>query len=77
MPSGGDAPRSAYLALESEGVVQVSMNLTNFHETPIARVVETIRREAERYGVGIHHSELVGLIPQEALVVILQPIQPF
>ena len=43
------------------------MNLTNFHETPIARVVEFIRREAERYGVGIHHSELVGLIPQEAL----------
>jgi glutamate formiminotransferase len=31
-------------------------------------VVETIRREAARYGVGIHHSELVGLIPQEALV---------
>jgi len=51
-----------------EGRAQVSMNLTNFHETPIARVVETIRREAQRYGVGIHHSELVGLIPQEALV---------
>ncbi len=50
-----------------EGLAQVSMNLTNFHKTPIARVVETIRREAERYGVGIHHSELVGLIPQEAL----------
>jgi glutamate formiminotransferase/formiminotetrahydrofolate cyclodeaminase len=44
------------------------MNLTNFRETPVARVVELIRREAERYGVGIHHSELVGLIPQEALV---------
>ena len=34
----------------------------------VARVVETIRREAQRYGVGIRHSELVGLIPQEALV---------
>ncbi len=44
------------------------MNLTNFRETPIARVVETIRREAQRYGVAIHHSELVGLIPQESLV---------
>jgi glutamate formiminotransferase/formiminotetrahydrofolate cyclodeaminase len=44
------------------------MNLTNFRETPVARVVEFVRREAERYGVGIHHSELVGLIPQEALV---------
>ena len=56
------------LGLLVEGRAQVSMNLTNFHETPLARVVETIRREAQRYGTGIHHSELVGLIPQEALV---------
>lgn len=56
------------LGLLVEGRAQVSMNLTNFRETPIARVVEFIRREAERYGAGIHHSELVGLIPQEALV---------
>ena len=51
-----------------EGQAQVSMNLTDYKQTPIARVVEAIRREAARYGVGIHHSELVGLIPQEALV---------
>ena len=51
-----------------EGRAQVSMNLTNFRQTPVYRVVELIRREAERYGVGIHHSELVGLIPQEALI---------
>lgn len=51
-----------------EGRAQVSMNLTNYRHTPIARVVEFVRREAVRYGVGIHHSELVGLIPQEALV---------
>lgn len=50
-----------------EGRAQVSMNMTNYRQTPLARVVELIRREAERYGVGIHHSELVGLIPQEAL----------
>lgn len=50
-----------------DGMAQVSMNLTNFHKTPIARVVETVRREAARYGVMIHHSELVGMIPQEAL----------
>jgi glutamate formiminotransferase/formiminotetrahydrofolate cyclodeaminase len=55
------------LGMLVEGRAQVSMNLTNFRETPIARVVETIRREAQRYGVAIHHSELVGLIPQEAL----------
>ncbi len=51
-----------------EGRAQVSMNLTNFRQSPIGRVVELIRREARRYGVGIHHSELVGLIPQEAML---------
>lgn len=56
------------LGLLVDGRAQVSMNLTNFRETPLARVVEFVRREAERYGVAIHHSELVGLIPQEALV---------
>ena len=56
------------LGLLVEGRAQVSMNLTDYRKTSIALVVETIRREAQRYGVGIHHSELVGLIPQEALV---------
>jgi len=51
-----------------EGRAQVSMNLTNYRRTAMARVVEMIRREAQRYGVQIHHSELVGLIPNEALV---------
>ncbi|MHB8135672.1 MAG: glutamate formimidoyltransferase [Anaerolineaceae bacterium] len=51
-----------------DGKAQVSMNLTNFKKTPIARVVEFVRREAERYGTGIHHTELVGLIPQDALI---------
>jgi glutamate formiminotransferase/formiminotetrahydrofolate cyclodeaminase len=50
------------------GRAQVSMNLTDFQQTPIARVVEMVRREASRYGVDIHHSELVGLVPQQALV---------
>ncbi len=56
------------LGMTVDGRAQVSMNLTNFRKTPLARVVETIRREARRYGVGIHNSELVGLIPQQALV---------
>jgi len=56
------------LGMLVEGMAQVSMNLTNFSQTPVYRVVETIRREAARYGVNIHHSELVGLIPQEALI---------
>lgn len=56
------------LGLLVEGRAQVSMNLTNYRGTPLARVVEMIRREAARYGVSLHHSELVGLVPQEALV---------
>ncbi len=56
------------LGLLVEGHAQVSMNLTNYHQTPVARVVEMVRREAARYGVGIHHTELVGLIPQKAMI---------
>ncbi len=56
------------LGLLVDGRAQVSMNLTNYRKTPVARVVEFIRREAARYGIAVHHSELVGLIPQEALV---------
>ncbi len=56
------------LGMTVDGRAQVSMNLTNFKKTPLPVVVEAIRREAERYGVGIHNSELVGLIPKAALV---------
>lgn len=56
------------LGLLVEGRAQVSMNLTNFRQTPIARVVEFVRREAQRYGVGILNCEMVGLVPQEAIV---------
>lgn len=56
------------LGMLVDNQAQVSMNLTNFRKTPISLVVETVRREAQRYGVNISHSELVGLIPQDALV---------
>ncbi len=56
------------LGMQVDGRAQVSMNLTNFRRTPMALVVEMIRREAARYGVAVHHSELVGLIPQDALI---------
>lgn len=56
------------LGMLVDGLAQVSMNLTDYTRTPIARVVEFIRREAARYGVMLHHTELVGLIPQQALV---------
>jgi len=56
------------LGMLVDGRAQVSMNLTNFRQTPVFRAVEAIRREAARYGAGIHSSELVGLIPQDALI---------
>ena len=49
------------------GQAQVSMNLTDFEQTPIARVFEMVKREAERYGVVPVSSEIVGLIPKKAL----------
>ncbi len=56
------------LGLLVEGQAQVSMNLTGYRQTPIHRVLEMIRREAARYGVSVVRSEVVGLIPNEALV---------
>ncbi len=56
------------LGLLVKGQAQVSMNLTDYRQTPVHRVVEMIRREAERYGVAVVESELIGLIPNEALV---------
>ena len=53
--------------LKDSGVVQVSMNLTNYEKTPIFRVFELVKREAERYGVTILESEIVGLVPAAAL----------
>src|SRR5205823_7817246 len=49
------------------GQAQVSMNLTDFEQTPIHRVFELVRREAERYGVAPASSEIVGLVPKRAL----------
>jgi glutamate formiminotransferase / formiminotetrahydrofolate cyclodeaminase len=49
------------------GMAQVSMNLTDFDQTPIHRVFELVKREAARYGVTPVSSEIVGLIPKQAL----------
>ena len=56
------------LGLLVNGKAQVSMNLTDFTKTPVHRVVELVRLEAARYGVAVESSELVGMIPQQALV---------
>lgn len=53
--------------LEERGIVQVSMNLTNFQKTSILRVFEFVKREAERHGVMVLNSEVVGTVPRQAL----------
>ncbi|HVF92525.1 MAG TPA: glutamate formimidoyltransferase [Blastocatellia bacterium] len=53
--------------LKDRGIVQVSMNMVNYEGTPLFRAFEMIKREAERYGVPVVGSEIVGLVPQAAL----------
>ena len=54
--------------LADRGQVQVSINMTNFRKSPLHRVFECVRSEAERHGVPIVGSEIVGLCPAEALL---------
>src|SRR3979490_3408214 len=53
--------------LKARGIAQVSINLTDFEQTPLHRVFEMVKREAELYGCAIVGSEIVGLIPRKAL----------
>lgn len=55
------------LALEEQELVQVSINLTNYQQTPLPRVLETVRMEAARYGVDVVGTEIIGTIPLGAL----------
>lgn len=67
--SGGlKAVKAMGVRLEERNIVQVSMNMVNFKETPLYRAVELIRAEARRYGVPVIGSEVIGLVPLEALV---------
>ncbi len=54
--------------LKERNIAQVSMNLTDYTQTSIYQVFEMVRMEAQRYGVSIAGSELIGLMPLEALV---------
>jgi len=56
------------VALQHRGIVQVSINLTNYEKTPMFRVFDAVTREAARYGVTVLESEIVGLVPAAALV---------
>ena len=59
--------KSMGVALASRSLAQVSINLTDFEQTPMHVVFEAVRREAERHGVPVVGSEIVGLIPRKAL----------
>ena len=56
------------ITLGDRNLAQVSMNLTNYEKTPIFRVFEMVKREAERFGVSILESEIIGLVPSAALI---------
>ena len=64
---GLPAVKAIGLELKSQGCVQVSMNLTNYHQTPLHVAFEAVKRAAALKGVAVVKSELVGLIPREAL----------
>ena len=67
--SGGGLPhvKAIGVALQNRGIVQVSMNLTNYEATPIVQIFDAVCREARRYGVEPLEHELVGLAPRAAL----------
>jgi len=67
--SNGGLPhvKAIGVELKERKLAQVSTNLTDFDETPIRRVFEAVRLEAERNGCSIHGSEIVGLVPRKAL----------
>lgn len=54
--------------LEERGIVQVSINMVNYQRTSLYRVFETVKIEAERYGVPVLGSEIIGMTPLDALV---------
>lgn len=67
--SSGGLPfvKALGLKLESKNITQVSMNLTNYKETPPLKVFQEVKKLAKQHGTEIIESELIGLIPQEAL----------
>ncbi|KXZ40208.1 glutamate formiminotransferase [Alkalithermobacter thermoalcaliphilus JW-YL-7 = DSM 7308] len=60
--------KAGAVEMPEKGIVQVTMNLTDYTKTAIYRVFETVKMEAKRYGVPVLGSEIIGLVPMEALV---------
>lgn len=66
--SGGGLPAVKALGLSVGGRAQVSINLTDYRQTSLLTVIQAVQREAEARQTRIHHAELVGLIPREAIL---------
>ena len=66
---GGGLPavKAIGVHLSHRDLTQVSINLTDYHQTPIQRVFDQVKHEANKRGVGVAGSEIVGLVPAEAL----------
>ncbi|MFZ0699602.1 MAG: glutamate formimidoyltransferase [Thermoplasmata archaeon] len=60
--------RALGFEIKERNRAQVSMNLTDYRKTPIHRALEQVRREAEGFGVSVEESEIVGLVPEDALL---------
>ncbi|MDD4835049.1 MAG: glutamate formiminotransferase, partial [Lutispora sp.] len=56
------------LKLEERNIVQVSMNLVNYEKTAVYRAYEMVKMEAQRYGVPVVGTEVIGLLPMKALI---------
>ena len=54
--------------------MQISMNLTNFKKTPILRVFEMVKNEAEHHGISVLDSEIVGMVPREAVYAVASTV---
>lgn len=56
------------IEMKEKGMVQVSMNMTDYTKTSLYRVLETVRFEARRYGISVAGSEIIGIVPMDALI---------
>lgn len=68
--SSGGLPGVKALGLLIKGQAQVSLNLTDYRQTSLAQVVEAIRAAADQHQVAIAHTELIGMLPQDAIVAV-------
>ncbi|HMD13592.1 MAG TPA: glutamate formiminotransferase, partial [Bacteroidota bacterium] len=70
VPGTLQAVKAMGVSLERFDIAQVSINLTNYHVTPPHVAFEEVRKEAQKLGINVTGSEIVGLIPKEAMLLV-------